>query len=231
MERAKHIKHVLCVTLLVVYCLLSVDSAVGSMGRAAPQSSTAQRTLNLSQIEELISNQTPDAAIARAITQRGLNFTPKQSVIERLRKKGAGPKTLLALQSKVPKPPESKAERSKLPTDSENIPTAVIIKCPAPNCGNPVVIHPNEQIEIVAQVTGRNNATINGLIPDWGKFDNEYMTSAIQGGKMIITGRPPDENNPTLEKLHKVEATYEFNSGTASRTLKGELHILWKRNK
>jgi TonB family protein len=63
----------------------------------------AQRQpLSLSQIERLIQVQAPDATISAEIRQRGLNFAPGKETADTLRRLGAGPETLQAVDELRP---------------------------------------------------------------------------------------------------------------------------------
>lgn len=53
--------------------------------------------LPLSIIEALVFNQTPDAVIAAEIRARGIAFRPSLDILQRLRRLGAGPKTIQTL--------------------------------------------------------------------------------------------------------------------------------------
>lgn len=57
-----------------------------------------QTRLTLDQVEQLIRVGTPDTVIAREIQGRGLNFVPTRDVLGMLRRMGAGPKTLQAME-------------------------------------------------------------------------------------------------------------------------------------
>jgi TonB family protein len=58
--------------------------------------------LTLSQIEKLIQIQAPDATIAAEIRQRGLNFAPGKETADTLRRVGAGPEVLQAIDELRP---------------------------------------------------------------------------------------------------------------------------------
>jgi thioredoxin 1 len=62
------------------------------------QSGNAQRPLSTKQVEQLIKNETPDAAIAIEIERRGVDFQITDPILKRLELLGAGPKILLALR-------------------------------------------------------------------------------------------------------------------------------------
>jgi len=53
--------------------------------------------LSLTQIEQLISIRTPDAVVAKEIHDRGIGFSVNERLLDGLRKRGAGPKTIQAL--------------------------------------------------------------------------------------------------------------------------------------
>jgi hypothetical protein len=57
--------------------------------------------LSQSQIEQLVAIATPDTVIAEEITDRGLDFEPTQRIIEDLRKRGAGLRTLATLRNLI----------------------------------------------------------------------------------------------------------------------------------
>jgi hypothetical protein len=61
------------------------------------------RPLTLTQIEQLLDNQTPDVVIAREVNSRGLDFTPNAEVVEKLRRRGAGVQTIQAVSALLPK--------------------------------------------------------------------------------------------------------------------------------
>jgi len=66
------------------------------------------RPLSLSQIERLIQVQAPDATIAAEIRQHGLNFAPGKETADTLRRLGAGPETLQAIDELRPMLDEAK---------------------------------------------------------------------------------------------------------------------------
>jgi tetratricopeptide (TPR) repeat protein len=57
-----------------------------------------KQPLSLAKIEALVKVPTPDKAIAVEIRRRGIDFEPDASTLEKLRKMGAGPRTISALQ-------------------------------------------------------------------------------------------------------------------------------------
>jgi hypothetical protein len=59
--------------------------------------------LTLNQVEDLVAHGVPDSTMSTQIQKRGLTFTPNPSLIESLRAKGAGPQTLSAIQTLIPK--------------------------------------------------------------------------------------------------------------------------------
>ncbi len=64
--------------------------------------------LSLAQVEKLIQVQAPDATIAAEIRRRGLNFAPSKETSESLRRAGAGPDTLQAIDELRPMLDEAK---------------------------------------------------------------------------------------------------------------------------
>lgn len=68
-------------------------AAVGSTPLAAQGAK-----VSLSKIERLIGVHSPDGVVAQAIRNGGLDFSPTRATVESLRRKGAGPETLEAVQ-------------------------------------------------------------------------------------------------------------------------------------
>lgn len=66
--------------------------------------------LGAGQVQKLIQLQVPDAAIGAEIRRRGLNFAPGKETVEALRRMGAGPETLQAIDELRPMMDEAKKE-------------------------------------------------------------------------------------------------------------------------
>jgi hypothetical protein len=60
------------------------------------------KSLSLSQIEQLVRIHTPDNVVAGAIRSRGLDFTPTAKILQELQKRGAGQATLGAIRARMP---------------------------------------------------------------------------------------------------------------------------------
>lgn len=99
----KPMKKVLASLLFCVHvCGLTFSSPPpGQTGGKQAQTETAARSrpLSLSQIEDLISNGTPDAVVEHEIKNRGLSFALDATALERLRKLGAGERTIKILET------------------------------------------------------------------------------------------------------------------------------------
>jgi TonB family protein len=90
--------------------MLAVFGVVGVVEFAQLLSAQGAQTqpLSLSQIQKVIQVQSPDAVIAAEIRRRGLNFAPSKETTESLRRAGAGPDTLQAIDELRPMLDEAK---------------------------------------------------------------------------------------------------------------------------
>jgi len=90
---------------------LTVTLGIGSLlfiSKPVTPQGAQRQSLSLSQIEKLIQVQAPDPTIAAEIRQRGLNFAPGKETAETLRRLGAGPETLQAIDELRPMLDEAK---------------------------------------------------------------------------------------------------------------------------
>lgn len=93
-------------TFLIIYIVIIYIFAPSALCRSTVLSSVLsnlwqqKQPLTLTQIEGLVKIPTPDNAIAVEIRRRGIDFEPSASALEKLRKIGAGPRTIRALQDK-----------------------------------------------------------------------------------------------------------------------------------
>jgi hypothetical protein len=79
--------------------------------------------LTLAKIKDLLKNRTPDSAVAIEIRRRGIDFIPSATILEQLRKLGAGGKTLKVLEEwsgsprkdAKPAPTPSSSEKRHIP--------------------------------------------------------------------------------------------------------------------
>jgi hypothetical protein len=95
---------------LCIGVVFAVFGIVGFVESAKPVSAQGAQTqpLSLSQIQKLIQLRAPDAAIAAEIRRRGLGFAPSKETAELLRRGGAGPDTLQAIDELRPMLDEAK---------------------------------------------------------------------------------------------------------------------------
>jgi hypothetical protein len=75
---------------------------------AAANNNVQGKGLDLSQIEALVKNRTPDDAVALEIKKRGISFQPTEPVLANLKVLGAGDKTLQILRVLMNRPTSSK---------------------------------------------------------------------------------------------------------------------------
>lgn len=86
---------------LLLSCSLGSSASVtrvSSTKSATSQSVQQEPPLTLAQIKALLKNRTPDKAVSIEIQRRGVSFTPTASILEELRKLGAGSQALIALE-------------------------------------------------------------------------------------------------------------------------------------
>jgi hypothetical protein len=95
--------------LLTCVIYLTYSSTIGLCFTAAANNNAQGKGLDLSQIEALVKNRTPDTAVAREIKERGVSFEPTENVLANLRVMGAGDKTLQALRLLMNRPKFSRA--------------------------------------------------------------------------------------------------------------------------
>src|SRR4051812_300485 len=74
------------------------------LGLASVALSQPQK-LTLSQIEDLVAHGVPDATLSTQVRVHGITFPVTPGALDELRAKGAGPKTLSAIDSLKPPPP------------------------------------------------------------------------------------------------------------------------------
>ncbi len=97
----KRFPSVLIAIFLFLNCSLGFSTSGAQVNRNEPATSRPvqqESPLTLAQIQALVKNRTPDTAISMEIQRRGVDFTPTASILEELRKLGAGSKALVALE-------------------------------------------------------------------------------------------------------------------------------------
>lgn len=122
-----------------------------------------KRPLSFAQIEQLIANRTPDEIIASEILERGVSFGIDRVVIDGLRAKGAGKKTLEALQGK----------QGKSATES-------------------VLPEPDKVIILVAEFTsldGQKHGVSESILDQLRDATNEYPEIEIQSLTEPVTAQ------------------------------------------
>jgi hypothetical protein len=101
-------KRALCF-LLACVIYLTHSFTIGVCLTAARHNNAQGKGLDLSQIEALVKNRTPDTAVALEIKERGVSFQPTENIIANLRVLGAGDKTLQTLRLLMNRPTFSRA--------------------------------------------------------------------------------------------------------------------------
>jgi tetratricopeptide (TPR) repeat protein len=97
----KRFSSLLVAVFLFLNCSLGFSTSrawVKRNERTSSQAAQQVSPLSLAQIQALVKNRTPDNAISMEIQRRGVNFMPTASILDELRKLGAGRKTLIALE-------------------------------------------------------------------------------------------------------------------------------------
>jgi len=118
-----------CVRWIVITGIVTL-SATG-MVRAQPRGGPTQ-PLSFRQVERLVQIQAPDATVAAEIRKRGLDFAPTKATGETLRRLGAGPETLQAIDELRPMLDDAK----------QAIPAVLTKIYQALDQGNPQAIRP-----------------------------------------------------------------------------------------
>lgn len=95
--------------LLACTIYLTQSLSIGLCVTAAANNNAQGKGLDLSQIEALVKNRTPDTAVAREIKERGISFQPTENTLGNLRALGAGDKTLRTLRLLMNRPAFSRA--------------------------------------------------------------------------------------------------------------------------
>ncbi len=95
--------------LLICVIYLTYSSMIGLCLTPAANNNAQGKGLDLSQIEDLVKNRTPDTAVAREIKEHGVSFQPTENILENLRALGAGDKTLRTLRLLMNRPTLSRA--------------------------------------------------------------------------------------------------------------------------
>lgn len=99
-------------TLILFVIMLALNSTSKALSCTPPLFGTVQiqqqsRPLLLDQIQDLIRNSAPDAAIAIEIQRRGISFQLDSRTLDELRKLGAGPNTIQSLKKRLQAAPET----------------------------------------------------------------------------------------------------------------------------
>ena len=114
---------------VVITAFVLLDVSQNSTVSAAILSSTLQKGagLTLAQLEDLIKHSAPDNAIAIEIRRRGVAFPVSAGELERLKRLGAGPRTIQALQSYI------KPQRISPPATAPNKVTILVAEFDGPD--------------------------------------------------------------------------------------------------
>lgn len=182
---------------VTVTVALGIGTLLFDSTRITPQA-VQRQPLSLSQIEKLIQVQAPDPTIAAEIRQRGLNFAPGKETAETLRRLGAGPETLQAIDELRP-----------LLDDAKQAIPAILTKIyQALDQGNPQAIRPF----VLPQIAG--NAGMLDAICRPFTYKAHYIEAIIERPGQKFEVRVHTLFKPFDEKAQVF--TFHPNQGTFS---------------